>query len=404
MMIDHDYMRRKNVGLIFDTMRLSDELFTKRELQKATDLAWATISKSINELETKEFIIEVSEGDDTVNADAGRPAKKYDISSKKNLMIGIDINIDSVQVVVIDIKCRVLYSKSSMIFEPERDYILSLAKLMIGNALKEFGDDKTMFLGIGFSLMSVVDAENGIAVYSQHLKNWTNINFKQIFENEFGLPVLIEHDPNCCAIAEMNVGIGKKYKNICFLRLSFGIGMSMIINGEIYKGNSGNAGEFGHMCMDMDGPYCSCGKKGCVETYASISGIAARYREDANKTPEYKGISDRTVDSDMAIIQKTVKAAKNGDPLAQTYFDDAAKMLGISISNLIALINPDIIIMGGIFSEYSELYLDKTAEIVDEICWPYSKVNIELSALEGNAAAIGAAALFIQKNVWEDII
>ena len=196
MMIDHEYMRIKNIGLIFDTMRLSVELYTKRDLQKATELAWATVSKSINDLQAKGFITEVPDTEAADNADAGRPAKKYDISSKKNLMIGIDINVDTIQAVVIDIKCRVLYNRSSMVFEPERDGILSAAKIMITDILKEFGGDKTMFLGIGFSLMSVVDAENGIAVYSQHVKNWENVNIKQIFESEFGLPVLIEHDPN----------------------------------------------------------------------------------------------------------------------------------------------------------------------------------------------------------------
>lgn len=402
-MIGHDYMRMKNISLIFDTMRLNDELYTKRELQKVTELGWATVCKSINELKSKEYIKEVP-AEDNVEADAGRPAKKYDISSKKNLIIGVDINIDSIQVVVTDVKCRVLYSRSSMIFENERESILSAAKLMINDVLGAFDNDKTAFLGIGFSLMSVVDAENGIAVYSQHVKNWENVNIKKIFEDEFGLSVLIEHDPNCCAIAEMNAGIGKKYKNISFIRISFGIGMSLIINGEIYKGCSGNAGEFGHMCMDINGPYCSCGKRGCIETYSSISGIAARYREEANKIPGYKGISDRNADSDMAVVHKIVKAAKSGDALAQSYFDNAAKILGISISNFITLMNPDIIIIGGMFTEYSSLYLDKTREIVDSTCWPYSKTEIVLSPLENNAAAIGAAALFIQKKAWEEII
>lgn len=403
MMIDHNYMRKKNLSLIFDTMKANDDLYTKRELQKATKLAWATISKSINELQTKEFITEIMEEEVTETADVGRPAKKYDINSKKNLMIGIDINVDTIQAVVIDVKCRVLYSRSSMVFNPERENMLALSKIMVGDIIKEFGDDKSIFLGIGFSLMSVVDAKNGIAVYSQHIKNWTNVDVKHIFESEFGLPVLIEHDPNCYAIAEMNIGIGKKYKNICFLRINFGIGMSLIINGEIYKGNSGSSGEFGHMCMDIDGPHCSCGKKGCVEAYASISGIAARYREDANNTPGYEGITDSTADSDMAIMQKITKAAKSGDSLAQSYFDSAAKMLGLSISNLITLMNPDVVIIGGMFSEYSSLYLGKTVETVNETCWPYSKVNIELSSLESNAAAIGGAALFIQKSAWEDV-
>ena len=394
-MIDHDYMRMKNISLIFDTMRLRDELYTKRELQNATELGWATVCKSINELESKKLIEEISVEENIENADAGRPAKKYDISSKKNLMIGVDINTDSIKVVVINVRCKVLYSQSSTVFENERDSMLSAAKLMIRNALESFNNDKTAFLGIGFSLMSVVDSENGIGIYSQHMKNWENVHIKDIFESEFNLPVMIEHDPNCCAIAEMNAGIGKKHKNISFIRITLGIGMSLIINGEIYKGNSGNAGEFGHMCMDLNGPYCSCGKRGCVEAYSSISGIAARYRENTK---------DKNAENDMAVIHKIASAAKNNDVSAQSYFDSAANILGISISNYITLMNPDIIIIGGMFTEYASLYLDKVRNIVNDTCWPYSKAEIVLSPLENNAPAIGAAALFIQKKAWEIIL
>jgi predicted NBD/HSP70 family sugar kinase len=176
--------------------------------------------------------------------------------------------------------------------------------------------------------------------------------------------------------------------------------MSQVISGQIFNGSSGSAGEIGHVCIDRNGPHCYCGKRGCVEAYASISGIARRVME-ANKADN--GITERSFERDLSIVQRLAAAAAAGDLQAKAYFDTAGEILGLSIGNLISLVNPSLVIIGGAFKQYAPLYMDRLRAIAKEVCWPYSNVDIVLSSLPPNAAAVGAAALFIQRKIWETL-
>ena len=401
-MISQNYMRVRNLSNVLECIRVCENRCTKRFIQDETGLSWASVSGAINALLQKGFIVEKT--DENVKK-VGRPSMGYDINEAKNLFIGVDINIENIQIVLIDLKCRVVYSENKMLTDYDKDTVLNTVREMIRGVLTMPSVEPGEVKGIGFAIMSVVDTEKGVAVFSQHIRNWRNVKIKKIFENEFKIPVLVEHDPTCLAIAEMNIGHGKSNKRVIYLRLALGIGMSMMINGKIYKGSNGTSGEFGHMCMAAEGPVCSCGKKGCIEAYSSISGIAARYREDIKQSKGYRGISDRSVESDIAIINKLSKAAAAKDGQARKYFEDAAKMLGVGIGNLISLLNPDVIIMGGLLTGIiSELYMDTVTETVNNTRWPFFGVSIVKSNIPDYGAAIGAAALFIHHKVWEDVI
>ena len=149
-MIDHDYMRVKNLGQIFNQIRMSNDLTTKRELQKRTGLSWATVSGSIAELLQKGFIVEI---DSNISSKAGRPAKAYDVNPRKNLLIGVDINIESIHVVLIDMKCRVCCSLARMLVEDDMDSVLEATKETIRSLLAKPEVERETILGIGFALM-----------------------------------------------------------------------------------------------------------------------------------------------------------------------------------------------------------------------------------------------------------
>lgn len=396
-MIDHDVMRIKNLSQIFEQIRMSGAYKTKKELQEQTGLSWATVSGSINWLLQKGFINEIDNGS---APKAGRPAKGYDISSSCNLLIGVDINVESIQVAVIDMKCRVLYTLSRMLIVDDRESVLEVTKDMIYTAVNEPKIDNGAIIGIGFAIMGAVDSDRGVSRFVHLIKDWQDVDIKGIFEKEFGLPVLVEHDPNCQVIAEMNIGAGISRNNFVFLRISHGIGMGQVIDGQVYKGGNGSSGEIGHVCMDREGPVCYCGKRGCVEAYASVSGIARRFTEAAGDS---YGLTGRSSERDLAIVHRLATAANSGDPDARAYFDTAAEKLGVAIGNMLSLVNPSLVIIGGVFTQYSSLYLDRLKEIAYDVCWPYSQVEIELTALPPNAAANGAASLFIQNKIWETL-
>ena len=394
-LINHDYMRVKNLSNVFELIRSSEGLLTKRELQNKSGLCWSTISDSVAELIKNGFIVDA----EFQTSKVGRPAKTYDINPNNNLLIGVDINPESYRAVVIDMQCRVIYSTTRMMVDNDRESVIASAKAIIYDVISQSGINIESVLGIGFALTGVVDTVNGVSLYSHHYKNWDNVPIKEIFEEEFQIPVLIEHDPNCLAIAELNIGIGKNYNHIILIRSSFGIGMSFLIDGKIYTGSAGHAGEFGHICIDRKGPQCLCGRRGCLEAYSSISGIAQRYRE----TMEKKGVifSERNSNADFMLIQKLANLAATGDEDALFLFDKAADTLGYSIGNLISVLAPDIVILGGRIVDYSPLYGKKLTETALDICWPHHNAKIVFSTLKANATAIGAASLFIQSKIWE---
>jgi len=427
-MIDHETMRTKNLGQIFEQIRKSKPHITKRELQAQTGMSWATISGSIKWLLQEGFVVELDNDvmhrngakpsndamhsieaapcNETVQK-AGRPAKAYDINPEKNLLIGVDINVESIQVVLIDMKCRVLNSINRVLIVNDKDSILELTKEMIQAIIddsqaipNQSQKSPNLILGIGFALMGAVDSTNGVALYMHLIRNWQNVDIKTIFEKEFGLPVLVEHDPNCYAIAEMNNGMDTRYNNMVFLRLSLGIGMCQVVSGRVFKGSTGNAGEIGHVCMDRNGPLCYCGKRGCVEAYASISGIARRYME---ATGDVDGPATHNSIEDTAIVQRLAAAAASEDQNAKAYFNKAGEVLGLAIGNMISLNNPSMVVIGGALAQYEGLYMDRLRQVAGEICWPYSKVDIALTSLQPNGAAVGAAALFVQQRVWEGL-
>ena len=164
------------------------------------------------------------------------------------------------------------------------------------------------------------------------LPGWNNVRLKEIMENEFGMRVYIEHDPNCMALTEKWLGFAKDMKNLLFVRLSMGIGMSIIVNGEIYRGADGSAGEFGHITMDPNGPRCTCGNYGCLEVYASGRGILQQVNEGIKlgRTSAASGLKGNAGELDIGLA---AMAARQGDEFVKGLFDDAGTYLGIGISN-----------------------------------------------------------------------
>ena len=397
-MINHDLMRVHNTSKIFDAIRESDKLLTKRQIHKQSNLSWAVVSVAIGKLVEDGHIVEIIA---PATNKVGRPAKVYDISDKRNLLIGVEINISGLHVVAIDLKCRILYSKNAMIINNNSGVILNTVTEMIKKCIKELGSSK--IIGIGFGLMGVVDTESGIAKYSPFFKNWKDLLIKGRFEKEFGIPVLIESDPNCLALAELNIGSIKKPGSAVVLKISHGIGMAMVLEGRLYKGYGNSAIEFGHICLDLNGPLCSCGKRGCLESYASVSGIAARLRESAKDVKNgYEGISEESMDGDLAILNRLSKAAANDDASARYLFEQAGDKLGISLGNFITMLNPGCVIIGGAFTDYFHLFMERLLKSMSIVSRHFAKTDILLSKLGNNATAIGAATLFIQKRIWEE--
>ena len=231
----------------------------------------------------------------------------------------------------------------------------------------------------------------------EHAPNlsWKGIvELKQIFENEFQLPVYVNNDANLAALGEMIFGGAKGMKNFVSVTLGTGLGSGIIINGELHYGHTGFAGELGHTVAVPEGRPCGCGKKGCLEQYASVSGVQLSVREKIaahQSNGLYKGVADENITGFFI-----TEAARKGDEVALSAFETAGKMLGMRLADMVAILNPEAVFLFGGLANARELILEPTRKYLFEFSSPIFQDSVKLKIselLDKNAAVLGAASL-----------
>ena len=386
----HEDMRQSNTATIFEHLRRNGPL-TKKQLQSSTKLSWGTVSNVSAALLKNRIICELKNEDPSI----GRKPIELDINPFENLLIGIDANLEGLTGVLMDLKCWVMCKFSEGLETSEMQGVMNQIRSLIERLASKAGS-REKILGIGVALPGHVDIANGISKYNPHFKGSYDFRIKEILENEFGIKTLIEHDPNCAALTEQMMGVAQNTDNFLFIRLSFGIGMSLVINNEIYRGIDGSAGELGHIVMDPDGPKCECGKYGCLETYSSCSSIIARAEYFARKDAD--SILGNTLEKcGHLTIKSILDAAQEGDENAGDILCDAAEHLGIAIANTVNILNPDMVVLGGELSKCEEFFVKHIRRTVKKHLWGKVEADLRVSGFSGEAAAIGAGSLFVRK-------
>jgi len=247
--------------------------------------------------------------------------------------------------------------------------------------------------GIAIAAAGILDIKNGIVTSSPNLPGWRNIHLREILSDKLGVKIHLINDASAAALGEHRLGAGKGLKNLVYLTVSTGIGGGIIINNELYIGTDGCAGELGHMIVETDGPTCKCGSSGCLEVMASGTALAnetmARIRN--GEKSQVMDIVDGVIENITA--EKVALAARRGDPLACDAVNRAAFYLGIGMSNIINIFNPEMIIIGGGMSKMGEMLLRPARKVVREkaLKFPARNTRIVRARLGDNAGTIGAA-------------
>lgn len=201
--------------------------------------------------------------------------------------------------------------------------------------------------GIGICSAGPLDPKTGVILNPPNLPCWTNFPLAESVQKLHSLPVKVDNDANGAALAEARWGAGRGYSNVFYVTLGTGIGTGIVSNGKIYHGRTGAAGEGGHVSVDYRGPECLCGKPGCIEVYASGNAIAKRARERIAAGAK-SGILDLAGGKAGAVTGEIVAEALNaGDSLAREIVAESAEILAVWLSNIIDLLDPEIIVIGG---------------------------------------------------------
>ncbi|MGX7059297.1 ROK family glucokinase [Vagococcus humatus] len=251
------------------------------------------------------------------------------------------------------------------------------------------------FYGIGMGTPGTVDRKNGTVIGAYNL-NWTTLQLvKEDIEKGLGMPIAIDNDANVAALGERWKGAGDNHPDVTFITLGTGVGGGIIAEGELLHGVAGAAGEIGHITVDPTGFPCTCGKKGCLETVASATGVV---RVARHLSEEFSGDSQLKymIDDGQEITSKLVfDLAKEGDKFALMVVDKVCFYLGLACGNIGNMLNPSDIVIGGGVSAAGEFLRERVEAYFKEFTFPQvqESTSIKLAKLGNDAGLIGAASL-----------
>ncbi len=248
---------------------------------------------------------------------------------------------------------------------------------------------------IGVSFGGPVDSTTGMIRLSHHVPGWENLPLRQWLQAEFNVPVAVDNDANVAALGEYRFGAGQGYHHLCYITVSTGVGGGWILNGQLWRGAEGMAGEMGHTVVQPDGPLCLCGKQGCVERLASGPYIAQQVRETLSQSPSQGQILRELVHHDLNAItaQRISQAANQGDELSQRAIRQAGWAVGRGIGNAANLINPQRFILGGGVTQAGEIFWQEVRYVARQTALPEVHFDIIPAQLGDEAPLWGAVAL-----------
>jgi glucokinase len=260
------------------------------------------------------------------------------------------------------------------------------------------GKDKIR--GIGLCSPGALDRRTGLVINAPNLPGWEKLHLGKELERMFGLPARVENDANTAGLAEALYGAGVGYRDVFYVTVSTGIGTGIIIDGKIYHGSQGVAGEGGHVSIDYRSPYrCSCGTLGCIEVLASGPGMARRARVRLEQEHSAPSLLRTLTRGNLALITPEMieKAAAEGDAIAQCVLDETGFYLGVWLGGMISLLDPSAIIIGGGVARIGKPLFDKMRDaLVQYTLNPKLAKKIPLlpAKLQEHVGVYGAASLF----------
>ena len=313
----------------------------------------------------------------------------------KKYRIGVDIGGTNVKIALVDFDGKIIYSntvptRAEMGYEAGVNNI----KQAIKELMSETGESAQTIEAIGFGLPGQIDYKEGIVKNLPNIPGWVNIPLAKIIEDEFSIPTRLDNDVRCAALGELNFGAGKGCQNLICITVGTGIGSGIVLNGKLVRGASNAAGEIGHIKMDMTGgPLCGCGDYGCFEAYASGPAIVTMAKEyiSGGKSAKYKEMATDGIISPYIVAQ----AALQGDSVSIQIFKQMGKIIGLGLSSVINLLNPEKIIIGGGVADAGDILLEPIKQTIKERTMPIqaSAVEIVPAQLANTAGVIGASLL-----------
>jgi glucokinase-like ROK family protein len=392
---DQATVRERNLSSVLRLVH-SQSPISRAQLAIATGLNKSTVSSLIDELITQNFVHETG-----INSGAaGRPATWLEINPRAGLIIGVELGVDFVTVAVTDLLGNILWRHKEDADPAEgQNKMIDQTLLIVKEAMFANKKKGGRFLGIGLSTPGTVDLKEGVLIFAPNL-HWRNVPFRKFFSDYTKLNAYIENDANAATIAEHLFGTARECRDFLFVFAGVGIGSGLFLNGNLYRGKNGYAGEIGHspIMAEPSPTVCHCGNRGCWETYANQYSIIQRVQ--ARLEVKRSSIIPKLMADQNAILSIPLikQAADLGDAEAIESFTEAGHAMGKGFAGLINIFNPEKIILGGPLSIAGEYLLPAIRETIAHHSFLpeiNQQADVQLSSFGSDASLIGAIAIVI---------
>ena len=314
----------------------------------------------------------------------------------KKFRIGVDVGGTNVKVALVDDSGSIVFT-DTVPTRAEMGYEYTISNMIkaIQDVIRESKTDMKDIKGIGFGFPGQIDCDNGVVRLAPNIPGWVNIPIADIVSKEFGVPVKVDNDVRCAALAELNYGAGKGATNMICITVGTGIGSGLIVNGKLVRGASNAAGELGHIKLQMEGgPLCGCGDHGCLEAFASGPSIVAMAEEyvRGGKSTKYRELAKNEITP-----YYVCEAAKQGDVVAKKIFEIIGNYIGIGLASVVNLLNPEKIVIGGGVADAGEFLFGPIKETLKKRSMPIQGAAVQVVHAElGNTAGVIGASLLIE--------
>ncbi|MFP3358080.1 ROK family transcriptional regulator [Planococcus sp. SIMBA_143] len=369
------WMKSMNKSIILNKIRTQGPI-SRAQIARETNLTRPTVSSNVKELIDQNIV----EESDIGQSQGGRKPTMLVINHGAFCILGVDAGPDSIECIVADLSGKVLERSETQLQLPtDNEKFLDALKRCIQNCLvKAAGKD---VVGIGVAMHGVVDVKTGVSLVAPNL-GLADIPIKEELENTFGLEVKVENDARAMALGEFWFGDHGELESMLAVNIGRGVGAGMIIGGKLYHGSSDIAGEIGHMTIDLNGQVCECGNRGCLQTFVAGPAIT-------------RNISEKTAQSLSA--EQVFEQALDGNEACIEVLTQAGRAMGVGLTNLIHIINPEKIVLGGGVSKAQQFILPAIRETIraSALTQSASRTQVEITKLGDDATLIGAVTLLL---------
>jgi len=311
----------------------------------------------------------------------------------QDLLLGVDVGGTKVAAGLVNADGEILsHQRVSMASDGPAERGLQAVLSAIAQVLP---DGASAIAGIGICAPGPLDPKTGVILNPPNVPCWRNFPLAEEVRKKYSVPVKVDNDANAAALAETRWGAAKGYKNVFYATIGTGIGTGIILDGKIFHGRTGSAGEGGHVSIDYRGPMCRCGKPGCIEILASGTAIVRRARERLSSRTKSSLLEIAGGRAEAITGEMVGQAFSGGDQLATDLLTDTAEMLALWLSNMIDLLDPDVIVIGGGAAALYSPFFDRLRERIPQLTVnPHAGEIPIVSARYGSDSGIaGGAAL-----------